>query len=118
MIKLTNLIKELSKPENIYASEINPEESSDDFLQKGYKLGQQTIDPETGTITTDVINAPKLKQVKSELVKLAQSFEIFVYSKNEDISGLATDIRKNLYDIKRKVSALNGMIELQNQQRK
>ena len=104
MIKLTNLLNEIyeEKPENI----------DDDILNKGYKLGPQNIDPETGTITTDVINVPKLQKIKSDLGNMAQSFELFTYSKNDDVSDLAKDIRKTLFDVKRKVSALNGMIEL------
>jgi hypothetical protein len=113
MIKLTNLLNE------IY--EEKPEDIDDDILSKGYKLGPQSIDPNTGTVSTDVINIPKLLKIKSELGNLAQSFELFTYSKHKDVSDLAIDIRKTLFDVKRKVSALNGMIELyypQNQQSK
>ncbi len=45
-------------------------ELEDDFLKKGYKLGEPTIDPETGSSTTTVTYLPKLKQTRMDLYLL------------------------------------------------
>ena len=48
MIKLTNILKELEKPSQVYTTNNPPEE---DFIQKGFKLSKPEINPETGSTT-------------------------------------------------------------------
>ena len=58
MIKLRDLL-ELKKPTNIYTPGEEPGNAPEkDLIQKGFKLGKATIDPETGASASDVTYLP------------------------------------------------------------
>jgi len=111
MIKLTDLIKELDKPENIYAS--GEEKPSDDFLQKGFRTKNQTINPETGTISTDVEYLPAFETVRRDLLQYRKEFQPFKYHPNESIAKSAKDLNTLLTKAANLVFALDKMVELQ-----
>jgi hypothetical protein len=111
MIKLTDLIKELDKPENIYAS--GEKEQADDFLQKGFRTKNSTINPETGTVSTDVEYLPAFETVRRDLLKYRKEFQPFKYHPNESIAKTAKDLNTLLTKAANLVFALDKMVELQ-----
>lgn len=115
MIKLTTLIKELDKPKQLYAPGYSPEVDDDSFLEKGYKLGNPKVDPETGTVTTDVINLPKFEELRRQITMMRKEFQPFKFSSNEDISKISKDINTNLTKLSQLIFALDKMIELHRQ---
>jgi len=104
MIKLTNLLNEIyeEKPE-----------SPDDLMNKGFKLGEPTIDPETGTSTTTVTYLPKFEQIRKDIINMRKEFQPFKFSSNEDVAGLAKNINTNLTKLSQMIFAIDKMIELQ-----
>ena len=104
MIKLNDLLNE------IYAEK---PESSDDMLNKGFKLSEPEIDPETGTSTTTVTYLPKFEQIRKDIIKMRKEFQPFKFSQNTDIAGLAKDINTNLTKLSQMIFAIDKMIELQ-----
>lgn len=113
MIKLTDLINELERPKQIYASEYKPEKTEDDFIKKGFKLGEPEINPETGTVTTSVQYLPKFEEIRRDLIKKRKEFQPFKFSSNPDIAKLSKDINTNLTKLNNMIYALEGMIKLQ-----
>jgi len=111
MIKLTDLIKELDKPENIYAP--GEENNTDDFLQKGFRTINPTINPETGTVSTDVEYLPAFETVRRDLLKYRKEFQPFKYHPNESIAKSAKDLNTLLTKAANLVFALDKMVELQ-----
>ena len=108
MIKLNDLLNE------IYAEK---PESSDDMLNKGFKLSEPEIDPETGTSTTTVTYLPKFEQIRKDIIKMRKEFQPFKFSQNTDIAGLAKDINTNLTKLSQMIFAIDKMIELQKKSR-
>jgi hypothetical protein len=115
MIKLQDLIKELERPSQIYAPGYKPEEEDDEFLKKGYKMSEPTIDPVTGASTSTVTYLPKLKQTRMELYQLRKNFMPFKYSSNPDIEKLAKTISTNITKLNNMILALEGMVEAEKQ---
>ena len=105
MIKLINLL------EAVYTDK--PEGPDDDLMQKGFKLGEPEIDPETGTSTTTVTYLPKFEQLRRDIVNMRKEFQPFKFSQNEDIAGLAKNINTNLTKLSQMIFALDKMVELQ-----
>jgi len=99
MISLQELLKELE----------------DDFLKKGYKLGEPEVNPETGATTTTVTYLPKLKQIRVELYKIRDQFMPFKFSSNPDIAKLAKEISTSITKLNNRILALDGMIESEKQ---
>jgi hypothetical protein len=114
MIKLTDLL-ELEKPSNIYApGEEQGKAPEKDLMQKGFKLGKATIDPETGASVTDVTYLPAFEQIRRQALTMRKEFQPFKFSSNEDIAKVAKDINTNLTKVSQLIFALEKMIELQN----
>jgi hypothetical protein len=114
MIKLTDLL-ELEKPANIYAPGEEPQEAPEkDLMQKGFKLGKASIDPETGASVTDVTYLPAFETIRRQTVRMRKEFQPFKFSANEDIAKVAKDINTNLTKVSQLIFALEKMIELQN----
>ena len=113
MIKLTDLINELDKPENIYASGSEPESTSDDFLKRGFRTKKTSINPETGAVTSDVEYLPAFEQVRRDLLKYRKEFQPFKYYPNETIAKSAKDLNTLLTKAANLVFALDKMVELQ-----
>ena len=105
MIKLTDLV------EAIYTDK--PEGPDDDLMKQGFKLGQSTIDPETGTSTTNVVYLPKFEQIRRQILSLRKEFQPFKFSSNPDIAGVAKEINTNMTKLSQLIFALDKMIELQ-----
>jgi hypothetical protein len=114
MIKLIDLL-ELEKPQNIYAPGEEPGDAPEkDLMQKGFKLGKPTIDPETGASITDVTYLPAFETLRRQTIKMRKEFQPFGFSSNEDIAKVAKGINTNLTKVSQMIYALEKMIELQN----
>jgi hypothetical protein len=113
MIKLIKLL-ELEKPQNIYAPGQEPGEAPEkDLMQKGFKLGKATIDPETGASVTDVTYLPAFETLRRQALTMRKEFQPFKFSSNEDIAKVAKDANAALYRAAQLVLALDKMLELQ-----
>jgi hypothetical protein len=104
MIKLQTLL------EDIYTEK---PESPDDLMDKGFKLGEPEINPETGTTTTTVTYLPKFEQIRKDIINMRKEFQPFRFSSNEDVAGLAKNINTNLTKLSQMIFAIDKMIELQ-----
>ena len=114
MIKLIKLL-ELEKPTNIYAPGEEPGDAPEkDLMQKGFKLGKATIDPETGASVTDVTYLPAFETLRRQTIRMRKEFQPFGFSSNEDIAKVAKGINTNLTKVSQMIYALEKMIELQN----
>ena len=110
-MKLLDIIKELEKPSNIYADEPG-NDSGDDFLKKGFKLSEPTIDPETGTVSSEVTYLPAFEKIRRDLIQMRKEFQPFKFSSDPDIAKLAKEVNTNLTKLSQMVFALDKIIEL------
>jgi len=113
MIKLRDLL-ELEKPTNIYIPGEEPGDAPEkDLMQKGFKLGKATIDPETGASASDVTYLPAFETLRRQTLSMRKEFQPFKFSANEDIAKIAKDINTNLTKVSQMIFALDKMVELQ-----
>ena len=123
-MKLIDILKELEKPKQIYAgrepgkevtiADLTPEEK-DELFKKGSIMIQIPTDPKRPEVTSasQVINLPKMDQVKREIIQNKKEFDVFTFSSNPDIKNVAKEIN-NLYNkLFRAMNALDKMIDLQ-----
>jgi hypothetical protein len=92
MIKLIDLISELDRPENIYSPGVNPEEPSDDFLQRGFRMKGTSINPITGASMSDVEYLPEFDKIKMDIGRFAKTFRTYKFSTDPDIASVATKL--------------------------
>lgn len=97
MIKLINILNE---------------DSTRDFLKKGYRLGNKTVDPETGKIGNNVEYLPELENIRLQLLEHRRKFKIFEFSLNPEISLLAKDISKEFSKLNKMISTLDKIMEI------
>lgn len=112
MIKLIDLLNELSKPENIYNG--GNTDPKDDYLQQGFRTKQTDVNPETGTISSKVEYLPSFEQVRRDLMKYRKEFQPFKYHSSSTISKNAKDLNTLLTKAANLVFVLDKMIELDN----
>lgn len=112
MIKLTDLINELEKPEQIYAPGYEPEGDSEEIISKGYTTSKSE-DPKTGKIITSVTYLPKFKQMRFDLMQKRNDIKPFKFSSNPDIAKVAKETDKVMGKLSQLIFALDKMIELQ-----
>ena len=126
-MKLLDIIKELEKPKQIYQtrkpsgelniSDLTPEER-EKLLQQGtlmLPLPQDPSRPET--VGSQVINLPKIDQVKREIIKNKREFDAFKFSSNEQIKDVAKKINKLHNELFTAMDALGKLLDLQKQGR-
>lgn len=122
-MKLLDIINELEKPSKIYAdrdpkkeitiADLTPEEY-DELLKKGSLLVKLPPDPERpDTVVSKVINLPKIDQVKKDIIQNKKEFDVFTFSKNEDIKNVAKEINNLHNKLFRALNALDKLLELQ-----
>jgi hypothetical protein len=106
MIKLKDLLDE------VYVQK--PKEYGDEeFMQKGFKLGKSTIDPETGSVASDVEYLPEFETVRRQILTMRKSFQPFKYAADENVSKVAKEINSNMTKLSQLIFALDKMVELQ-----
>ena len=126
-MKLLDIIKELEKPKQIYQtrkpsgelniSDLTPEER-EKLLQQGtlmLPLPQDPSRPET--VGSQVINLPKIDQVKREIIKNKKEFDAFKFSSNEQIKDVAKKVNKLHNELFTAMDALGKLLDLQKQGR-
>jgi hypothetical protein len=107
MIKLKDLLDE------VYV-QMPGDQGDEELMQKGFKLGKATIDPETGASVTDVTYLPAFEQIRRQALSMRKEFQPFKFSSNEDIAKVSKEINTNLTKVSQLIFALEKMIELQN----
>ena len=126
-MKLLDIIQELDRPKQIYQtkkpsrelniSDLTPEER-EKLLQQGtlmLPLPQDPSRPET--IGSQVINLPKIDQVKREIIKNKREFDAFKFSSNEQVKDVAKKINKLHNELFTAMDALGKLLDLQKQGR-
>ena len=117
MYKLLEILKELEKPENIYAPGYKPsEEADDDFIKKGYKT-ITTVNPETGRAESEVLYLPKFDEIRKNIIKDRKEIQPFKFSSNQDIAKLAKETNTMMTKLAQMIFALDKMIELERKSR-
>jgi len=121
-MKLLDIIKELEKPKQIYAdrdpnkqltiADLTPEER-DELFAKGSLLVKMAADPNRPeTSVSQVINLPKMDQVKKDIIQNKKEFDVFMFSPDPDIKAIAKEINKNFNQLYRAMNALDKSIDL------
>ena len=122
-MKLLDILQELDKPNKIYAdrdpnkpvtmADLTPEEY-EELLRRGSILVKMPQDPNRpGTISSQVINLPKIDQIKREVIQNKKEFDVFTFSANPDIKNVAKEINTLYNKLFRAMNALDKMLELQ-----
>jgi hypothetical protein len=121
-MKLLDIIKELEKPSKIYAdrdpnkqitiADLTPEER-DELFAKGSLLVKMAADPNRPeTSASQVINLPKMDQIKKDIIQSKKEFDVFMFSPDPDIKAIAKEINKNFNQLYRAMNALDKSIDL------
>ena len=126
MIKLTDLISELDKPKQVYATrepgkevtiaDLNPDEL-DQLMKKGTLMVPVNDPSRPETSTSQVINLPKIDQIKREVIQNKREFDVFTFSSNPEIKAVAKEINKLYNGLFRAMNALDKLLVLQKQGR-
>jgi len=122
-MKLLDILQELDRPKQIYAdkdprkqvtmADLTPEEY-EELLKKGSILVKMPQDPNRPeTISSQVINLPKIDQIKREVIQNKKEFDVFTFSSNPDIKNVAKEINTLYNKLFRAMNALDKMLELQ-----
>lgn len=126
-MKLIDIIKELDKPKKIYVdkdpsrqvtmADLTPEEY-DELMKRGSLLVKMPSDPNRPeTSVSQVINLPKIDQIKREVIQNKKEFDVFTFSSNPDIKNTAKEINKLYNQLFRAMNALDKLLDLQKQGR-
>jgi hypothetical protein len=121
-MKLLDIIKELERPSKIYAdkdpnkqvtiADLTPEER-DELFAKGSLLVKMPTDPNRPeTSASQVINLPKMDQIKKDIIQNKKEFDVFMFSPDPDIKAIAKEINKNFNQLYRAMNALDKSIDL------
>ena len=121
-MKLIDILKELEKPKKIYAdrepgkeitiADLTPEEK-DELFAKGSLLVKMPSDPNRPeTSVSQVINLPKIDQIKKDIIQNKKEFDLFMFSPDPDIKAIAKEINKNFNQLYRAMNALDKSIDL------
>ena len=106
MIKLKDLLEE------VYVQ--RPDGGGDEeLMQRGFKLGQSTVDPETGAVASDVTYLPEFEQIRRQILTMRKQFQPFNFAADENVSKVAKEINSNMTKLSQLIFALDKMIELQ-----
>ena len=95
-------------------ADLTPEEK-EELFKKGSLMIKLPVDPKRPEVTSasQVINLPKMDQVKREIIQNKKEFDVFTFSSNPEIKNVAKEIN-NLYNkLFRAMNALDKMIDLQ-----
>jgi len=121
-MKLLDILQELDRPKQIYAdrnpnkqvtiADLTPEER-DELFAKGSLLVKMPADPNRPeTSASQVINLPKMDQVKKDIIQYKKEFDVFMFSTDPDIQAIAKEINKNFNQLYRVLNALDKSIDL------
>jgi DNA repair ATPase RecN len=110
-MKLLDILKELKEEINI--ADLSPEDR-EELFKKGSVMVNLPPDPNRPNVTSasQVINLPKMDQVKRDIIKNKQEFDVFTFSSDEDIKTIAKEINSLYNKLFRAMNALDKTIEL------
>ena len=112
MIKLADLIKELEKPEQIYAPGYGPEDEDDDFLKRGFRTKGTTVDPETGAISSEIEYLPPFDKIKKDLGEMAKMIRPLKHMLDPDIADTSKKLITALNKARELTGVVDGLIKL------
>lgn len=120
-MKLIDILKELNTPRDfskpITIDDLTPEER-EELFKKGSLLVKLPPDPSRPeTVGSQVINLPKIDQVKRGIIQNKKEFDIFTFSQNSEIQSVAKEINKLHNQLFRAMNALDKLLQLQKQGR-
>jgi hypothetical protein len=120
-MKLIDILKELNKPEKVYQdtnkevtiADLSPEEK-EELFRKGSIMVKLPADPSRPNVSSasQVINLPKMDQIKREIIKNKQEFDMFTFSSDDDIKNIAKEINSLYNKLFRAMNALDKTIDL------
>jgi len=126
MIKLIDLISELDRPSQLYATrkpgkevtiaDLNPEEL-DQLMKKGTIMIPIEDPSRPDSSTSQVINLPKIDQIKKDVIQNKREFDVFTFSSNPEVKAVAKEINKLYNSLFRAMNALDKLLILQRQGR-
>jgi hypothetical protein len=122
-MKLLDILQELDRPKKIYMdrdpnkqvtmADLTPEEYGE-LMKRGSVLVKMPSDPNRPeTSVSQVINLPKIDQIKREVIQNKKEFDIFTFSANPDIKNVAKEINTLYNKLFKAMNALDKMLELQ-----
>ncbi len=121
MIKLQDLISELDRPTREPGDEVTIADLSSDELDKLMKKGTIMVpikDPSRpDSSVSQVINLPKIDQIKKDVIQNKREFDVFTFSSNPEVKAVAKEINKLYNNLFRAMNALDKLLELQRQGR-
>jgi hypothetical protein len=82
-------------------------------MQKGFRLGKSTVDPETGAIASDVEYLPEFENIRRQILRMRKEFQPFKYAADENVAKVAKEINSNMTKLSQLIFALDKMVELQ-----
>jgi hypothetical protein len=109
-MKLLDILKELKEEINI--ADLSPEQRKELFAKGSIAIPIQDPNRPNVTSASQVINLPKMDQVKRDIIKNKQEFDIFTFSSDEDIKTIAKEINSLYNKLFRAMNALDKTIEL------
>jgi hypothetical protein len=116
MIKLLDILNEaefpITSPEGEKIASLKPKDGEAAF-KRGYKSITQTVNPETGQMTTEFEALPKFDEIRRKILTYRKEFQPFKYSANEDVAKTSKEINTLLSKASNMIFALDKMLELQ-----
>ena len=111
-MKLLDILNELT------AADLSPEQKRELF-KKGSLLVPLPSDPDRPeTTSSQVINLPKIDQIKKDIIMNKREFDVYMFSSDPDIKNTAKEINKLYNQLFRAMNALDKFMQLQNQNRR
>ncbi len=110
-MKLLDLIKELNEKE-VTIADLTPEQRKELFAKGSIAIPIQDPSRPEVTSASQVINLPKMDQVKRDIIRNKQEFDIFTFSPDEDIKSIAKEINGLYNKLFRAMNALDKTIDL------
>lgn len=122
-MKLIDILKELEKPKQIYAdrepgkeitmADLTPEER-DELFKKGSIMIDLPLDSSRPEVTSasQVINLPKIDQIKKDIIQNKKEFDVFMFSPDNDIKTIAKEINALYNKLFRATNALDKLLDL------
>lgn len=116
-MKLTDILDEMMGNPEITISDLSPEQK-----RELYKTGRILVplpqDPDRPEMSaSQVINLPKIDNIKRTIIQNKREFDVFTFSTNPDIAATAKEISKLYNQLFRAMNALDKLMALEKQGR-
>ena len=116
-MKLTDILEEIMGSPEVSISDLSPEQK-----RELYKMGRLLVplpqDPNRPEMSaSQVINLPKIDNIKRSIIQNKREFDVFTFSTNPDISATAKEISKLYNQLFRAMNALDKLMALEKQGR-